>query len=116
MTKLRNKRKLAAVTTKAQEEHPSIDQSRNTSNPRINEVYITQASEENEGKVTKKLSQEFNKTESRILGALSKLNEIFLNSRVWTQSGTVPGISRNADVENQEPNGDRSQNDPHPEV
>ena len=33
-----------------------------------------------------------------------------------TFSGTVPRTFRNANVENQEPNGDRSQNDAHPEV
>ena len=64
----------------------------------------------------KELSQEFSRTESRILGALSKLDEFFLNPQVRTLSGTVPGTSRNNDVENWEPTGDRSKNDPHPEV
>ena len=56
---LKNKRKLAAVTRETQEEHPRNDQSRNTSVPRINEEFITQVSEEIEGRVTKKLSQEY---------------------------------------------------------
>ena len=53
-------------------------------------------------------------TESLILGAVSKLDEFLLNLRIRTFSGTVPGTFRNADVENQEPSGDRSQNYPHP--
>ena len=116
MATMRSKRKLAAVTRETQEEHPKNDQSRNMSVPRINEDYITQVSEEIEGRVTKKLSQEFSRTESRILGALSKLDEFLLKPQIRTHSGTVPGTFRNTNVENQEPNEDRSQDDPHPEV
>ena len=54
MATLRHKRKLAAVTRETQEEHPRNGQSRNTSVPRINEEYITQVSEEIEGRVSKK--------------------------------------------------------------
>ena len=54
MATLRNKRKLAAVTRETQEENPRNGQSRNTSVPRINEEYITQVSEEIEGRITKK--------------------------------------------------------------
>ena len=116
MASLRNKRKLAAVAGKAQEEYPRIGQSRNTSVPRINEKYITQLSEGTEGRVVKKLSQEFSKTESRILGALSQLDEFLLNPQLRTRSGSVPGTFRNTKVENQEQNEDRSQDDPHPEA
>ena len=91
MATLRNKRKLAAVTRETQEEHPRNGQSRNTSVPSINEEYITQVSEEIEGRVTKKLSQEFSRTESRILGALSKLDEFLSNQQIQTHSRTVPG-------------------------
>ena len=69
-----------------------------------------------EGWLTEKLSQEFSRTESRILGALSKFDEFLLNPRVRTCSGTVPGASQNDDLENREPIGDRSHNDPYPEV
>ena len=55
MATLKNKRKLAAITTETQGEHPRNGQSRNTSAPRINEEYITHISEI-EGRVTKKLS------------------------------------------------------------
>ena len=116
MATLRNKRKLAAVTRKTQEEHPRNGQSRNTSVPRINEEYITQLSQEIEGRVTKKLSQEYSRTESRILGALPKLDEFLLNQQIQTHSETVPGTFRNTNVENQGMNEDDSQSDPHPEA
>ena len=88
----------------------------NSAAPGITEDYIAQVSEEIEVRVTKKLSQEFSRTESRILGALSNLDEFLLNPQIRTFSWTIPGTFRNADVENQEPSGDRSQSDPHPEV
>ena len=116
MATLRNKRKLAAVTRETQEEHSRNGQSRNTPVPRINEEYITRVSEEIEGRVTKKLSQEFSRTESRILGALSKLDEFLLNQQIHTHSETVSGTFRNTNVGNQGTNEDDSQSDPHPEA
>ena len=116
MATLRNKRKLAALTRETQEEHPTNGQSRNTSVPRNNEEYITQLSEEIEGRVTKKLSQVYSRTESRILGALSKSDEFLLNQQIRTHSETVPGTFRNTNVENQGTNEDYSQSDPHPEA
>ena len=109
MATLRNKRKLAAVTRETQEEHPRNGQSRNTSVPRINEEYITQVSEEIEGRISKKLSQEFSRTESRILGALTKLDEFLSNQQIHTLFETVPGTFRNTNVENQRTNEDDSQ-------
>ena len=116
MATLRNKRKLAAVRRETQEEHSGNGQSRNTSVPRIIEEYITQVSEEIEGRVTKKLSQEYSRTESRILGALSKLDEFLLKQQIQTHSRTVPGTFRNTNVENQGTNEDDSKSDPHPEA
>ena len=116
METLKNKRKLAAVTRETQEEHPRNGQSRNTSVPKINEEYNTQVSEEIEGRVTKRLSQEYSRTESRILGALSKLDEFLLNQQIRTHSGTVLETFRNTNVENQGMNEDDSQSDPHPEA
>ena len=116
MATLRNKRKLATVTRETQEENPRNGQSRNTSVPRNNEEYITQVSEQIEGRVAKKLSQELSRTESRIMGALSKLDEFLLNQQIRTHSGTVPGTFRNTSVENQGTNEDDSQSDPHPEA
>ena len=60
------------------------------------------------------MSKEFNKTESRLLGALSKLDEFLLNPQVRTCS-VIQGASRNANSENQEFHGDRSSKDPYPE-
>ena len=116
MATLRKKGKLAAVTRETQEEHRGNGQSRNTYFPRINEEYITQASEEIEGRVTKRLSQDFSRTESRISGALSKLDEFLLNPEIRTHSGTVPGTFWNTNVENQGTKEDDSQSDPHPEA
>ena len=116
MATLRNKRKLAAVKRETQEEHPRNGQSRNTSVPRINEEYITQLSVEIEGRVTKKLSQEYSRTESRILGTLSKLDEFLLNQQIRMHSGTVPETFRNTNVDNQGTNEDDSMSDPHPEA
>ena len=39
-----------------------------------------------------------------------------MNPQVRTHSGTVPGTSQSIDVENREPYGGCSQNDPHLEV
>ena len=78
--------------------------------------YISQFSEELEGRVFEKLSKEFNRTDSRILGALSKLDEFPLNPKVRTRSVVVPRTSRNNESENRKPTGDRSQGDPCPEA
>ena len=111
MATLRNNRKLAAVSRDTQE-YPRISQSQNSSAPGITEEYITQVSEEIEGRATKKLSQEEH------LGCSVQVRRISLepNPQIRTFSGTVPETFRNADVENQEPSGDRSQTGPHPEV
>ena len=116
MATLKNKRKLAAVTRGTQVENPRNGQSRNKSVPRINEEYITQVSQEIESRVTEKLSQEYSRTESRILGALSKSDESLLKPQIRTHSGTVLGTFRNTNVENQGTNEDDSQSDPHPEA
>ena len=101
MATLRNKRKLAAVTREIQDENPRSGQSRNTSVPRINEDYLTQLSDEIEGRITKKLSREFSRIESRISDALSKLVEVLSNQQIQTYSETVQGTFRNTNVENQ---------------
>ena len=115
MAALRNERKLAAASRETQE-YLRNSQSQNTSALGITEEYVAQVSEEIDGRVTKKLSQKFSRTESRILGALSKLDEFLLNLQVRTFSRSVPRTFRNADVEDQESSWHRSQIDPHPEV
>ena len=82
----------------------------------MTEEYITQVFEAIKGRVIRKLSQVFSRTESRILGALSKLDELLLNPQVRTCSMAVTGSSRNNDSKNWEPIGDRSLIDPYPEV
>ena len=114
MATLSNKRKLAAVSRETLEKTRKI-QSQNTPDPEMAQEYISQVSEEIEGTVTKKLSKEFSRTESRILGALSKLDEFLLNPQVRTCSVAVPGTSRNNNnSENRETTGDRSLDDPCP--
>ena len=113
MTTLRNKRKLAAVSRETPETSRSSI-GRNVLDPELTQDYISQVSEEIEGRVTKKLSKEFNKTESCILGALSKLDEFLLKPQVRTCS-VVQGASRNANSENRETHGDLSLNDLYPE-
>ena len=115
MATLRNKRKLAAVSRETPAGSRS-SRAQNVLDPESVQDYISQVSEEIEGRVTKKLSKEFSKTESRILGALTKLDELLLNPQVRTCSVAVPGSSRNDNSENRETTGDRSSDDPYPEV
>ena len=115
MGTLRSKRKLAAVLRETPENTRNT-QSRSTIDPEMAQEYISQVSEEIERRVTKKLSKEFNRTESRILGSLSKLDDFLLNPQVRTCSVAVPGTSRNGNSENREPTGDHSLDDPCPEV
>ena len=115
MAILRNMRKLAAVSRETPEGSRS-SRGQTVLDPELTQDYISQVSEEIEGRVTKKLSKEFSKTESRILGALSKLDEFLLNPQVRTCSVAAHGTSRNSNSENRETHGDRSLNDPDPEV
>ena len=94
MATLRNKRKLAAVSRETPEGSRS-SRGQNVLEPELTQDYISQVSEEIEGRVSNKLSKEFSKTESlilgalsksRILGALSKLDEFLLNPQVRTCS------------------------------
>ena len=115
MATLRNKRKLAAVSRETPESTRS-GRTQNILDPELTQDYISQVSEEIEGRVTKKLSKEFSRTESRILGALSKLDEFLLNPQVRACSVAVPGTSRSSNLENQGTNEDRPSEDPGPEV
>ena len=108
MASLKNKRETP--------ENTGNGQSQNTLDLGMAQDYNSQLSEEIEERVIKKLSKEFSRTESRILGALSKLDEFFLNPQVRICSVAVPGTSRNNDSENWEPTGDRSLGDPCPEA
>ena len=111
----RNKRKLAALNKENCEEHRRSNLAQNSAAPRSQEEYISQVSEEIEGRVTKKLSQEFSRTENRILGALARLDDFLMNPLLQGQSGTTPETSRNAFSVNQGTSEDDSQSNPHPE-
>ena len=115
MATLRIKRKLAAVSRETPESTRN-SRGHNTIDPDLTQDYISQVSEEIEGRVIKKFSKEFSRTESRICGALSKLDEFLLNPQVRTCSVAVPGTSRNNNSENRETIGDRSADDPCPEA
>ena len=88
----------------------------NSNARRSQEDYITQVSEEIEGRVTKRLSKEFSRTESRILGAKARLDDILMHPLLQGHYGTTLEPSRNALTTIQGTNGDDSQNDLHPEA
>ena len=115
MATLRNKRKIAAVSRETPEGSRS-SRAQNVLEPELTQYYISQVSEEIDGRVTKKRSKDISKTESRILGALSKLYELLLNPKVRTCSVAVPATSRNINSETRETTGDHPSDDPHPEV
>ena len=89
MAALRIKRKLAAVSRETPESTRN-SRAQNTLDPESTQDYISQVFEEPEVRVTKKRSKEFSQTESCILGALTKLDELLLNPQVWTCSVAVP--------------------------
>ena len=113
---LMNKRKLAAINSDNPENHPRNNQARNTTSPRVQGDYISQVSEETEGRVTKKLSQEFSRTEDRILSALSRLDEFLLNPQARVHSGPIPRTSGKSNREDRGTNDCLSQKDPHSEM
>ena len=111
----RNKRKLAALK-KNFEEHPRSNLAQNSNSPRSQEYYITQVSEESEGRATKRLSKEFSRTENQILGALARHDNFLMNPLLQGRSGATPEASRNPLSTSQGANEDDSQNDPHPKA
>ena len=108
----RNKRKLAAVNKEKSEDYPGSILAQNSKVPRSQEDYITQFFEEIEGRVNKKLSQDFSKTENCILGALARLDDFVMNPLIQGHSGTAPETSRNMFSINQGTNEDDSQSKP----
>ena len=90
----RNKRKLAALNKENCEEHPRSNLAQNSSAPRSQEDYITQVPEEIQGRVTKRLSKGFSRTENRILGALAQLDDFFMNPLLPGHSGTTQARER----------------------
>ena len=118
MAAMRNKRNLAAVSRETPEK------TRNNQS-QIHKTHIIKGwlkskslsfPNKLKGGSLKKLSHEISRTESRILGALSELDEFLLNPQVRTCSVAVPGTSKNIKSENREHTGDRSVNVTCPEV
>ena len=88
----------------------------NSNAPRSQEDYITQISKEIEGRVTKKLSQVFSRTDNRILGALARLDDFLMKPLIQGNSEAAPETSRNAFSSNQGTKADDSQSDLHAEA
>ena len=108
----RNKMKLADLNKENCEGRPGSNMEQNSIVPRSQEDYITQIAEEIEGRVTKKLSQEFSRFENHILGALARLDDFLMNPLIQGHSGTTPETSRNVFGKNQGTNEDDSQSNP----
>ena len=116
MASLRKKRELAPIIKENHQELPGNNQAGNTISPRIHEDYIIQVSEQIEGRVIEKLSQELSEMGSRILGTLSRVDEILETSQARTHSGPVPETSLIFSIENQGTIEDSSQKSPYPEM
>ena len=89
MATLRNKTELAAVIRDSLEEHSWKNLCRDSSVSNVNEEFITQDFDKIEGEFIKKISLEFKRTDSQMLGALYKPSEFFLNPQIKVYSGTV---------------------------
>ena len=115
MATQKNKQKLAAVSWKTQKDARN-SQAQNTFVPGMTQKCKARVSKESERKVTKKLSLRLSRTVSRILRALSRLDEFRLNPQKPKCSGTLPGTCRINNSQNREPTGDRRQNYPCPKA
>ena len=103
----RNKKKLAASNKENCEEHPRSNLAQNSNVPRSQEDYIAQVSEEIEGRVTRKLSQEISRTENHILGALARIDDFLMDPLTQGHSGTywnVFSISQGTNEDNSHSN------------
>ena len=90
MVFLRNKKKLATLNKENCEKHPRSNLAQNSNVPSSQEGYITEVLQEIKGRFTKKLSQEFSRTENRILGSLARLDGFFMNQLIQGHSRYVP--------------------------
>ena len=96
--------------------HPRSNLAKSSNIRRSHEDYIIQVSKEIKARVSKKLSKEFSRKESRISGALSRLDEFLLNPLLQGHSGSLPETSQNALGTNHGTNEEDCQSDPHPEA
>ena len=81
---------MEAINKENCEEHPWSNMAQKSNVRRSQKDYITQVFEEIEGRVTKMLSQEFSRTENRILGALARLDDFLMNPLIQGHSEDVP--------------------------
>ena len=89
MATLRNKRSPAASNKENCEEHPGSKLAQNSNVSRSQEDYIPQIFQEKEGRVTKKLSRGFKRTENLKQGALARLDDFLMNPLIQGHSGDV---------------------------
>ena len=104
----RNKRKLAALNNENCDEHANGNSEQTSKVLRSQGDHISQVFEEIEGRVTKKLSQEFSGTENLILGALARLADFLKNPLIQGYSRTALGKSPNVFSTSQGTNEDES--------
>ena len=97
----KNERKLATLNKENCEEYTKSNLAQNSNVPRSQEDYITQVSEEIEGRFTKKLSPEFKRTENLILGTLARVDDFLMNPLIQGHSETTPETSQNVFSVNQ---------------
>ena len=112
----RNRKKLAALNKENCEEHPRSNLAQNSGAFKSQEDYITQVSEEIEGKVTKRFSKEFSRTENRFLGELDATRWFTYEPATTRPLRSHSGAHPNALNTSQGTNEEDSQNDPHPKA
>ena len=78
---LRNNRKVAAVNTDSQEQHPRNNMSEDTFNPRFEQSMSIKIRRE-KNKVFKTVSKEINRSDNWIMGAFVETNTLLLGSTV----------------------------------
>ena len=116
MATLRNKSKLEALNREDCEEYPISNLAQKSNVPRLQEDYEIQVSWGTDGRDTKEMSQECSKTENRTLGALSGLDDFFMNPLNQVHSGNTSETSRTTYGANQGMIEDDFQKDLHPEA
>ena len=94
MATLSNRRKLAHLNRENCHKNPRSNLAQTSNVPRSQEEYINQVSEKIEGRITKKLSQEFSKNKNCNLGSLFRLDDFLMNPLIQGHSGTAPETSR----------------------
>ena len=106
---------MAAFAGNSQEGSPRNKQSETSTFHRVNEEYITQLSEEKEGRRQRNYLQ-------NLVGQIARFWLLCLNVGSFLRfhkSGSSPELFpklRGHELRKHEPNGDRSWKDPHPEV